>query len=204
MYYDSVVHNYNSDNLIEEITHFESDSSGRNARSLRDIYLYYDDKKVVAKYNEEDQLTDQETFLYDKEGNCIKHVLEKYQEPFKYHRLYTYDKHKRVTTIEEYKNDILVYKHKYSYEGPKLILEETWSFENEMVSYYQKNTVEYNQNGHIVFESDSSFTGGELTYLTSSRIELKYAQKDPDNWVERVEYINGLPRYKVIRTIEYF
>ena len=204
VYYDSVTFNYNSDNLIKEIIHFEVDSSETNSLSSREVYLYYDDKKVKTKYNKAGQLTDQETFIYDNAGNCIKEVSERFQEPFKYHRLYTYDKLGRITVIEEYKNDTLVRKYKYSYEGPKLLQEEIWSFENEIVSYYRKNTVEYNQNGHVIFETDSSFNKDEFALSTTVRRELKYSPKDSDNWVEMTQYINGVPRYKVLRKIEYY
>jgi hypothetical protein len=187
------------------------------------VYTYLDDKNVLRErtlgqkgnvisvslfeYTDEKLLTNQ--LIYDSKGSVSGTVDYDYNSDgdlssmtffdpdgvkWKEERL---DKWGNLISYKLFRENGSLQKEQYlKYNNNKQIVFERKSF---LSSSFKVSTFKYDDHGNLV-EKTSLQENGD----SKSKLRFDYLYDSNGNWVERVEYLNGIPKNLVERTYDYF
>ncbi|ATA75302.1 MULTISPECIES: sugar-binding protein [Capnocytophaga] len=190
------------------------------------VYRYSNTRKRTARetYGSDGKMSKRSVYLYDQKGNKI--AFRGYNSQGAIFEVYAYKNNDKGQEIEEVcvqteQSTCGKYTHEYDDAGrvSKLCRYvstrsskpdncETYSYDAEgrMVEaiLYQGERLIYK----VVFEYDSS---GNITTQTKydrlglmlDEVAYVYTYDKRGNWIERVEYVDGIARYMVLREVQY-
>jgi len=174
--------------------------------SLKWKYLIkYDDKgnKIEENYYSSDgNLHSKETYKYDNEGNKIEenyYSLEPISGSESVHTKWTFKHNDQNKTTEWYYHTpgyepLLNYIYKYDDNGNQI----EWSGHNLGMPNF-KTHANYDFNGNLL-EIKSYETNERL----KSHENHKYQFDKNGNWIQRIDYVNEIPKFIIQREIEYY
>lgn len=196
---------YNSANKIIEFSYYKYDKSKKLIETLftdnknkshTKISYYYKDGKITLEqvYDFESNTSEKFEYKYDKNNNLIKQEREIFRNQ-KHKIILSYDNKNIVSKVEEIAgNKNLGFYYYYNTKKQLNKFNIKWLHDNTEMS----DKIYYNENGDIIKISTTERDNkkSETTY--------KYKYDKNKNWIERLEYKNGVCDNMVIRTFTYY
>ncbi len=179
------------------------------------------ERHVIYKYCENGLLA--EIDYYDRRGSLKQKTINKYDEKRRKIESFEYSSYGslRYSITYEYDEfDNMVQTNRYKHYGSFNDTQKTYTYDNngnliEESKYelYQKSTGPfssinrlsrimnyiYDENGRLIRKTFNKLDGG---FLASYAYEYDYDKQG--NWIKRIQFENGVPRYILIREIEYY
>lgn len=188
-------HSYNEKGNIIEINGLDSNDS-----------LKY---KIIFKYNDKDFMTVRS--LYDKEGEISQKMVFEYNEELNQvgkswyffadkDELYSYDENKydlkgnlKSIFTDFYDSLRISEKSYFTYDENGNLIKEEKSKSTKEGAFQAYTTYDYNDKGYVSNESSATYG-----------LQYEYEYDAYTNWIKRIEYINGFPKFILERKIEYY
>ena len=175
---------------------YQSDGS----LQLKGTYKYDDDGNKIEfrRYIAEMESEFKKTYEYDDDGNMIVENSFDSEGEINKKRTYEYDKNGNKIQFILFSSDgSMSSKSNYEYDRNGNRTQEIRYKADGSLS--EKKTYKYDDNGNLI-EENSIHSSGEIYENWS--YEYDYDKKG--NWVKRIDFSNGVPKFLLLREYEYF
>ena len=203
---------YNSKGKLKSKTINKYDINGNKIEEVISDYeemkLVNGKIKMVYDYNKPKDIT-KYLYRYDKNRNMKEMILSKENdEDYGFKSSYKFDENNYMIEEATYSlKDKLKYKFTYKRDKRGNVIEEnSYDSNNELqwtsISKYDKYGNEEVRQHKAIKEVDNYKGEPEPVGTTNTKYKYKYDEKG--NWIEKIEYVNYIPKKIIEREIEYY
>lgn len=203
--FEKQVYVYDERDILIEDNIYRSDGK----LSFKTIYKSDHKNNIVEEdvYNSKGKLKSKTINRYDKNRNKIEMILSKENdEDYGFKSSYKFDENNYMIEEATYSlKDKLKYKFTYKLDKSGNVIEEnSYDSNNELqgtsISKYDKYGNEEERQYKAIKEVDNY--KGEPNGTTNRKYKYKYDENG--NWIEKIEYVNYIPKKIIEREIEYY
>lgn len=191
------VFRYNPEGIVNKKFRYAN-----NGKILNKLVLSYDKKgRKIGEtwYHPDGSLDAKWTFRYDTNGNKIRETWYQHDGKIGYWNAYQYDSQgNKIEEIWYKSHDSLAYKETFRYDNQKHLVE-AYKWYLPYSSNFVKITYQYGLGNNVV----------KVTrYLPNGGVDFKetyqYVFDKQGNWVQKIKFVNDVPKIITVRKIKYF